>query len=98
MDQMNFRAGVFCMNNQLCLVSRCVLVTEREAHFHFKGYFLGQKITKVIIKPKSGKFCPEVGNFRRGEDYVLFLKIAEVCNTILITNHLKSKHLSLINF
>lgn len=86
------------MKNQFCLVSRCVLVKKSESHFHFNGYFLGQKISRVIVRSQGGRICLSLGEFVTKEDYVLFLEILEIKNTILITNHLKSKHLSQINF
>lgn len=82
------------MKKKICLVSRCVSESNEEVKFHFKGYYMGVKITEVVLCKKSGKFCP---SFILKEDYLLFLEIIEIKNTILVVNHLKSNNILDVN-
>ena len=68
------------MGKMIVLIGGCTAVTSLGAWLHFRGVFLGQKITSVLILPmEEGGF-----EFHRGSDYLLYIELKKIENSKLI--------------
>ena len=68
------------MTNLILILSRCQKKVQLKNNFianyqfHFKGFYMGSKIEKILIYPtKEVDLVP-------GEDYLLWVKFNSVCN------------------
>jgi hypothetical protein len=60
---------------------------EFQYEFHFKGFLSGNKITRILVSSPLEK------GILKGEEYILYLEIIKIKETVLHTSLLKSKAL-----
>lgn len=57
-----------------------------KAEFSFKGFYAGEEITRLDLKPDTGK-----AEWIRGEDYILYIRVHSIQQGILRGNVLRSR-------
>lgn len=70
---------------KLYLISTCIKINKQYSIFHFKGYYLGQRIKEVLV---------DNNGFIVGEEYLVKLKAKEVSSSILYGEVIKFKKLN----
>lgn len=79
------------MTDLILILSRCLNETKkvRENHlyyrFHFKGYYQGEKVNEILLKPQGNI------TFTKDEDYFLWVKKISFYSGILKVQLIKSK-------
>jgi hypothetical protein len=71
----------------ILLISFCIKSSKECHFFHFKGCYMGQKISMVEVHTTDFKCEP-------CDEYLLKLKVVNVQNSILICDLIQSKKLS----
>ena len=70
----------------IIVISFCIKRSEYAQYFHYKGYFLGQKINKIEVNVLQGQFEIQ-------QEYLLKLKVLRIEKSVLICDVLQSKKL-----
>jgi hypothetical protein len=78
--------------NTVIIVSKCLRVTnftfnKKKYEFHFRGVFVGNKIRRIELTGASDL------NIKKGEEYILYVKIVTLENGIIKGFILKSRDL-----
>lgn len=82
------------MTDLILILSQCLKKTKRVKHneyfckFHFKGYYLGEKIENILVKAQDG------AEFEVGADYLLWVKRLSIESGILKVEPIKYKKIS----
>lgn len=70
---------------KLYLISTCIKINKRYSIFHFKGYYMGERINEVFVDSKE---------FTVGGEYLVKLKAKQVLSSSLYGEVLKFKKLN----
>jgi hypothetical protein len=81
------------MSDLILIVGRCLCQITKEKgavmnRFHFKGYYLGNKVKEVHVRSEDAM------QFIKGVDYLLWVKSESIQMGILNVQCLKSKKIS----
>lgn len=69
------------------IISRCLTESPGKPNFHFKGHFAGEFIATLQLK------CNERTDWKKGEDYLMYVRVERVQGGILIGEVLRSRAL-----
>lgn len=70
----------------IVVISFCIKNTDKSVYFHFKGNFLGHKISAIEVMGENNIF-------EMREEYLLKLKVMRIEKSVLICQLIQSKKL-----
>lgn len=76
------------MQRKVVALSRCLDTTTRFHRFHFRGVFLGHSIVEIHLWVEDNR-----DEFRKGDDYLLYIKVIEVRRSKLIGTLIRHKRI-----
>lgn len=79
------------MIEHIVAASRCLrMIADQSSNewlvFHFKGVFCGSSISEIYVEAIGDLSFVEIG-----KEYILYLRVIGVKNSILYTRHIRSK-------
>jgi hypothetical protein len=70
----------------LIAITRCLKARSDRGEFSFKGFYAGEEITKLDLKPDAG-----IAEWKRGEDYILYIRVHTIHAGTMRGNVLRSR-------
>ena len=70
----------------LIAITRCLKCRTDRGEFSFKGFYAGEEITRLDLKPDVG-----IAEWKRGEDYILYIRVKSIQEGIMRGNVLRSR-------
>lgn len=75
---------------KIIALTQCLECTKGIVYFHFKGVFLGKKISLIKVITEH--------SFKINEEYLLFIELVKVHNKTLEANLIESRNLNSIYY
>lgn len=72
----------------LIAISRCLKSYPDGGEFSFKGFYVGEEIIRLVLQSASGPIV-----WKKGEDYVLYIRVLSIETGILKGQVIRSRSL-----